>query len=237
MILPKMTDKEILSELNKDFHVIKSQYLNRYCRTYDKIRRKNPRLKREELPKSYSFETQSINKWILILSKPPADNKYNGIDSISVCLLCYYYTEIGIRVFKVDPTSGIGAFNGHFFARYNERLNLGLTNPVDKVIHYFSYNSYCMEKLSPNENGMSVIGKCRDGYRLGDYIEDDYWIVYKTFISNDLSSEEQNELGESLMTILQKFIEEELSNEEFDRNSYFYQADLFKGIMNSKNTA
>lgn len=230
MILKNMTEDEIMRELQHDYRVIHSSYLERYCNAYDKLRRKNPRLKREELPKSYSFETPSKNKWIMILSKPPADNKYNGMGSISICLLCYYYTEVGIRVFKVDPTNGIGAFNGHFFARYNERMSLGLTNPVDKVIHYFSHNSYCISRLSPDQAGYRVLGICRDGFRLGNVKDGDYWIVYKTFISNELSNEEQEEIGEELMGDLMKDIEEALCSQDFDRNDYFYSADVYKGI-------
>ena len=74
MILENMTNDEILNEIKKDYQIMNSKYLDRFNRAYDKWRRKKPRLKREELPKSYSFETSSKNKWIVILSKPPADN-------------------------------------------------------------------------------------------------------------------------------------------------------------------
>jgi hypothetical protein len=237
MILENMTNDEILNEIKKDYQIMNSKYLDRFNRAYDKWRRKKPRLKREELPKSYSFETSSKNKWIVILSKPPADNKYKGISSISFCLLCYYYTNLGIRVFKVDAPKGIRAFNGHFFSKYNESLKLGLTNPVDQVIHYFSNNSFCVDSLSPNGNGYNVIGKCKDGFRIGDRQDGDYWTVYKDFVSNDLLTEELHEFGDSLMAALQKTIEDEINKEEFDHNSYSYHADIFKGIKSNKNRA
>lgn len=237
MILNTMNNSEIYKEITTDCQIILTRSIDRYFNMYDKLRRKNSVPKDSEFPISYELKTHAKNNWIIILSKAPSITKYKGSESICFCLLVYYYTTIGIRVFKVDFKYGIRAFNAHFFTRYNERMNLGLINPIDKVKHYFCHNSYSFEQLLQNNSGFNVIGKCKDGFRLGSYSENQPWIIYKTFISNSMTTEEQDEIGKDLMITLQKQIELELVKEDFDRDKYDYMADVFKGIAPNNSAA
>jgi hypothetical protein len=237
MILDTMNDFEIFSEIQRDYNLIVNRSIERYEKDYDKIRRHNSIPKDAEFPKCFELRTHAKNDWILILSKAPAENKYKGLDSICYCFLVYYYTKVGIRVFKVDFQYGIAAFNAHFFSRYNERLNLGLINTIDKVKHYFSNNSYAISLVKDNNSAFNVVGKCKDGFRLGCYLENKPWVIYKTFISNSMTSEEQKEIGSELMNSLRQQIESELVKKDFDKDKYDYMADIFKAIIPNKSVA
>lgn len=237
MILDTMNDFEILSEIQRDYRLIVNRSIDRYAKNYDKIRRNSCISKDAEFPKCFEVRTHAKNDWILILSKAPAENKYKGLDSISYCFLVYYYTKVGIRVFKVDIQYGTAAFNAHFFSRYNERLNLGLINTLDKVKHYFCNNSYAIGQIKDNNSAFNVIGKCKDGFRLGCYLGNKPWIIYKTFISNSMTSEEQEEIGSELINSLRQQIESELVKKDFDKDKYYYMADVYKGIIPNKSAA
>lgn len=236
MILPTMTNEEIHVNILHDFHYILSRKFDQLGKVYDKTRRKNSVPKDAVFPKFYEFRTPSKNTWTLLLSKAPADNLYKGENSISILSFCYYFIDKRIRVFKVIPNengrgvNGLAVYNAHFFSRYNERMNLNLINPQDKVKHFFTNNGFSMDKVVQKDGENLMIGKCRDGLKLGELQHLGKWVVYKTFIPNNYAFDEQQDTAEELLTDLQKEIEAELNKPDFDKLSYFMKADVYKGI-------
>jgi hypothetical protein len=225
-----MTNEEIHMKIMDEFNLIKSRYWPLKEKEYDKIRRKNSIPKTAQFSKSFEFRTPSKNTWILIFGKAPADEKYKGPESISVCSLVYYYNETGIRVFKIVPTGGLSVFNAHFFTRYNERMNLNLVKPLDKVKHYFENNGFSKGQTFEKEGRIFILSKCKAGYLLGEIQNNGYWMVFKTFIPNDFARTDQKETGDQLMDSLLIDIQEDLKKPNFDKDSYFYKADVYKGI-------
>lgn len=236
MIIPTMTNEEIHVNILHDFHFILSRKFEQLGKVYDKIRRKNNIPKDAIFPKFFEFRTPSKNTWNLLLTKAPADNFYKGQDSINVLSFFYYFIDKRIRVFKVIPhengkgVNGLAVFNAHFFSRYNERMNLNLINPLDKVKHFFINNGYSMDKLIQKDGKNLMIGKCRDGLNLGELQHLGKWAIYKTFIPNNYAFDEQKDTSEELLNDLQKEIEAELNKPEFDKVTYFQKADVYKGI-------
>lgn len=229
MILPTMTNQEISRIAENEFRLIQSRYFELKAKEYDKIRRRNKIPKTAIFRKSFEFRTPSKNNWILILGKAPADKKYKGMESITFCSLFYYYTSIGLRVFKIIPTGGLAVYNAHFFSRYNERMNLGISSPLDKVKHFFQCNGFSVGKEIEKDDRIMVFSKCRDGYMLGDYKEPN-WIIYKTFIPNNYAWPDQTDEGEALMKSLMNDIHDDLVLPDFNREMYIHKADIYDGI-------
>lgn len=231
MILPTMSDSEIVSNLNDDYRLINSRYMERLFNEYDRIRHRNHIDKKLEFSRCFEFRTPQKNNWIYILSKAPSDNTYKGLNSIVGCLLCYYFDDIGVRAFKVNPSAGITAYNTGFFNQYSNRMNLNLINPADKVKHYFTHNSNTIQAFKENGDGFDVVGLVKDGFILGNVKEGDYYILYNTFISRDLENVEQEEFGRNMMSLLLGMIEAELKKGDFDREKYEYMADIYKSLV------
>lgn len=234
MIVESMNYKEISNALVSDYNYIVNRRLDRLGEKYNRARRKNKISNQREYSKIYEFQTPQKNNWILLLSKAPSVRSYKGSSTIVIAFLCYYYTSIGIRVFKIIPTGGFSVFNSHFFTRYNERLNLGLVDPMDKVKHYFTHNGYSHSKAIKNDGKMYLVGTVKDGYILGE-VQHEIWAVFKTFISNDMSTDDQNEIEKSLNDSLQDQLEQLLNEEQFDKEDFDYKADV-KAALNSTNS-
>lgn len=225
-----MSPNEINKELSKDYKYINRKKIDHIAEEYNKARKKRKISKQRMYIRIYEIQTHSKNNWILILSKAPSASSYKGVDTLTVAYICYYYAKIGIRVFKVIPTGGLSVFNSHFFTRYNERLNLGLVEPLEKVKHYFTHNSYSHSKAIPKDGRMYLVGTVRDGYILGE-VQNSVWAVFKTFISKDMANEDQEELKKVLDESLLSQLEELLNTEEFDRNVYEYKADAMAALQ------
>lgn len=230
MILPTMTDMEVHLNILSDFQLIYTRYFDRLGKKYDRIRRKNHIPKDSKFSWCTEFRTPSKNNWIVVMHKAGADEKYKGIQSIEFCSLVYYYTQKGIRVFKVSFPSGVAVFNAHFFSRYNERMNLNLTDPLAKVKHYFMNNGSAIVKVRENDDRFNLVGKCRDGFLLGEMQNEQNWLVYKTFIPNNMAVEKQKGLSNEMLNSLQLQIEEELMCDDFNRDYYNLLCDVYKSI-------
>ena len=75
-----------------------------------------------------------------------------------------------------------------------------------------------------------TISVCKEGLLLGELQEDRSLLVNKTFINKNLIRLDQNEVEDELIKSLQEEIETELNKVDFDKESYYYKADIIKGI-------
>ena len=178
MLTPTMTPTEVNAEIFSDWEVVQTS-IERMTKEYDVSRRRKKIPKDDIYPIARDIKSKKKNTWIFIFCKEPGKGKYKGLDSINVCGLVYYHTKIGLRVFKIRPevnqdlplmreSYGLSVFNGHLFSRYDERLNLGLKLPLDKVRHFFFHNGYSMAGHVLQDGKEVIVSICRDGFLLGN---------------------------------------------------------------------
>lgn len=86
-----------------------------------------------------------------------------------------------------------------------------------------------MAKVIPKDGRQFVLSVCNEGLLLGE-MQAAFWMVYKTFLTRELIKQDQTEAEAELMADLQADIQAELSRTNFDKDSYFYKADILKGI-------
>jgi hypothetical protein len=193
---------------------------------YDKARRKNKIKKDDPFVVSFKVVTPSKNAWFIIMNKSYSENSYKGLETISITNLVYYYTNIGIRVFRIDPNVGISVYNAHMFSRYNERLNQNIVDPIEKVLTFFNNNPFTHSQVIKKDNRMFLMGKIRQGLILGEIMNNGYWMVYKTFISDDLKRDDQNQIEQELRNSLEedisKFFNDETSYWKNEKNASVY---------------
>lgn len=125
---------------------------------------------------------------------------------------------------------GLSVYNGHLFKRYNERMSLKLSTPLDIVKTFFINNGYSQCQVIERDNKKFTLSVCKEGLMLGEIQNNGKWLVNKTFLSRDLIGIDQEEIEVDLLKSLYSQIEEELNKKDFDKNSYNYKADIIKGI-------
>jgi hypothetical protein len=100
------------------------------------------------------------------------------------------------------------------------------------VKHFFIHNGFFYKKLIEQDGPTYNLGKCKDGLLLGSLENNKTWIVHRTFISNKLMKEDQEEIAQSMMGNLQSQIKTALNIDTFNRNRYDYLTDMMMGIIN-----
>ena len=229
MIIDTMNPRELTTEIGADYLNIQRS-LERLARDYDRERRRGKVDKQDPYPRAYDIKTKKKNTWIIVMDKAYSEETYKGVGSIGIACLVYYYTPIGLRVFKIMLPQGLSVFNSHLFKRYNERLDLGLSSPLEIVKHFFIHNPGHVNKILPKGGREFTVGICKEGLLLGELQEGRLWLVYKTFITRDLMGPEQGDIEGGLINSLREDIEKELNSPEFNREAYTYKADIYKGI-------
>ncbi len=219
MLLTTMTPAEINTQIYREYDKLYSTTVIRLLYEYDRERKKLKIDKTRLYTKDYHVKTKDKNKWIIFIGKAPAIDKYNGPQTTAVNCSVYYHTEKGIRVFNPCPNDIVEVYNSHFFARYNERLGLNLTNTVDIITHFFKYNRD--HKVVTDEKGdrMLTTGFCKHGLLLGEYdISYNYdWLVWKTFVSRNLTRKDQKKTENEILQEIITAYQTELQKQECDK--------------------
>ncbi|MDB5192388.1 MAG: hypothetical protein JWQ96_1951 [Segetibacter sp.] len=213
MIVPAMNEKEIESEIKKDFAQICKSTIPRLAIEYDRERRKNKIDKSSDYNKLYSIKTAGKNQWMIFIKKATDKPKYkHGADGTFFCVV-YFYTKQGLNVCRLCDLDGdLEFFYGHFFKRYNERQQLNLPNTLSAVKHFFTMNESFRSLLSHVKKEIAQPGTvfaesvCDEGLALGVHYIGTSRTVYKTFISRHLLTKSQRSV-------------EEILDEEFDENT------------------
>jgi hypothetical protein len=210
MLVESMNPDEITKEVIRDFNKLKETTAERLGDEYDRERRKLKISVDKTYPKAYPIKTASKNTWLLFLSKAPSQEKYKGRDSINVSSIVYYYNSRGLRVIYRSSGNFLEIYNGHFFKRYNERMNLRLERPLDIVKSYFMYGNHSVYSMITKNDKEYTIGVSSEGILLGEFSHNRSWLINKTFISRDLSRPDQDEVEYKLIDSLKKEIEKAL---------------------------
>ena len=236
MLVPAMNSKEITNEILRDWEKLTKTTVDRLTDEYDRERRKFKIDKAKTYPKAYPVKTASKNTWIVFLQKAPAIPKYKNVYDAVGCCVVYYYSTKGIKAFRYNSTEKyLEVFNGHFFARYNERLQLDLNSPVEAIKRFFNNSGYLQCQIIKKDGKEYSTGLCREGMALGEYNSnmDVPWMIHKTFIHHDLKGHQQKESEKMVMIqaqlqLLIKSLDEEV---DVDSREFIHSGNVLSQIM------
>jgi hypothetical protein len=210
-----MNYQEIAQNVKRDHDKIVATTLLRLGQEYDKERRKFRIDKKRTYTKLYSFKTASKNNWMVVLGKAPAKETYvSPQESLTYAALTYFFDTTGLKVFQWTVPGVIQAYNSHFFTRYNERMQLGFHEPLDIVRHYFIHNAHPGYEVVPQKRRFHSIGFTAHGLMLGDFLVEDMWVQWRTFVTRDLIRPEQDQIEFELILQLQAVMMKALKTEK-----------------------
>lgn len=197
MLVPAMTHEEVTAQIKMEYCKIRETTLLRLGAEYDRERRKFRINNEATYPKEYEIKTVGKNNWIIFLDKSPAVKKYTGTESLSYLCVIYYYSNKGLMVYW--PTGKVLAgFTSHFFKRYNERLCLNLSNPIEIVKAFFRKGMYSTLKIFERNKRPHLIAFGVDGIRFGEIMYDFSYVEWKTFVNREMAFRQQKELEHDL---------------------------------------
>ena len=236
MLISTMNHKEVYAEFMQDLNKIESTTLERLFSEYDRERKKRKINPASEYARIHTIKTKAKNNWIIILRKPYSIDKYKNTGDICYCCITYYYDKKGLKVLrKCEDDNSLEVYWGHFFNRYNERMHLNLSTPLE-VIKTFFLNSGSIGYHIYLKKENKTVGMCREGFLFGSLDKESKWIINKTFVSKEIAFESQNKAGEKIMQMFGAKLSMQLMKEDGDERDNVHQADLFMS-MTGKLTA
>ena len=203
MLVPAMNRQELYAQVAKENNKLCETTMQRLADDYDRERKKLKIKKESDYFKDYQIKTGGKNTWFIFFHKCPSKEIYTGKDCISFLNVVYYYDKIGLKVLYVDENQTMSTYSGHFFKRYNERLGLNISNPLEIVKVFFKNCGYAHANVIEKKNKLYLFGVVKDGLILGDYHQDPITTEWKTFISRDLKRVDQEEQEKSIIESLQ----------------------------------
>lgn len=132
------------------------------------------------------------------------------------CVILYELsTPNGKIYFTINDTNICGIFTSHFFDRYFQRVFKTNSIPTGKqrievikdLINGITSQMVGNEPIgiTPTKDGKKFIGKFSKGAGLGNIYDDDrIYLLYKTFISNDMLNKMEKEDIESYLDFVEK---------------------------------
>ena len=206
MLLPTMNHEEIYSQVHSEFEKIKNTTIVRLVDEYDRERRKLKIKKDNSYVKEYPIKTHGKNNWIIFLHKSPAIEKYKTGGYRNFLAIVYYYSDQGLRVLHTQENVLV-SFTSHFFKRYNERMKLNLSNPLDIVKSYFRPGTYGQNKMIEKGSNTHIIGFRPQGLQFGLVKYNSTYIEWKTFVNRELAFRSQEKMERDAIRQLKAGIE------------------------------
>lgn len=187
MIIPQMTEAELLDEIKKDLPNI----VNISNKKDGKVRRIIQKSVLFPLYLHSYITSPRKNKWIILWE---ARNKKNVGDDSLISFVCYQETEHGRYAYMptwVDKKLILIIYPPHFFSRFGERMNLNLSG-VELIKRYFEKNnSYAYELGAAAEGRQQIYGSSLEGIALGLKSVEHEIILFKTFITYEMTKGSQ----------------------------------------------
>lgn len=109
--------------------------------------------------------------------------------------------------YLAEEAAPLSGFTSHFFKRYNERLGLNLSNPIDIMKAFFSKGMYCTLQIVERNKRPHIIAFGVDGIRFAEINYDLNYVEWKTFVTRKLAYSKQNELEHELTDDLMRELE------------------------------
>ncbi len=196
MLVPSMTLQEIRKEFEKDYPILrrKIQYV-----THDLTKKLNRYTKSQGFINIYDYYSKNKNHWLYRLNISDKDKKQ------SVMML--YHNGKGNVAISILGNLQMVYHTGHFFERYNERNNLGLSTFKDIVKAYmnetFVIDFKTLDEIAPGI--FKVFCIIPSGVALGMFNEKINMVKTNTFLTNSMLSQNQLKLKEELKNELDKY--------------------------------
>ncbi|NWJ51621.1 MAG: hypothetical protein HXX14_12220 [Bacteroidetes bacterium] len=190
MLLPTMTNKELVKEVLSDTDIIySSSTVYRLADTYYQERLRNKISKTDLYVKFYEIKSNSKNRWIIMMERNTLHGKYQYARDVALMPYTIYYTDKGLRILYRTRRNDVAVMNAHLYERYRERMKLDIPNLLDVVKHYVEHNYSILYYLFPEVDGRrKFYGTVKEGYVMGEFIEDDKLFIQKTFICKEGST-------------------------------------------------
>jgi len=201
MLVATMTDLEALSEVMDDITRLRNSG-QRWIVEYFQERKRLNIPRNQSYLRKFRSKYKHKNPWVTVMFKP--DEVERIIDTVAFFSYTWYQTPIGLRVFSVAHGQ-VSIYNGHLFKRYNERLNLGIGSPLDKVHHFYSNNRVLAPSEFERDEVKTLVGICPLGYILGEQRQDLECSIYKTFIARSTAGPRLDDLRQDLLNALDAF--------------------------------
>ena len=172
-----MTLEEIRNEINKDYPILlrKMGYV-----AHDLKKKLSKEDKAKGFVKFYDYVSKYKNKWIYRVEIKQKKSFYEA--------MMLYHNGKGHAAISVTNEMNIIYHTGHFFERYNERLNLGLKSLRDIICTYMNEsNTIKIQELYEIEPDIyEIFSIIPSGYVLG-ILNRKLWLVKaNTFITNEM---------------------------------------------------
>jgi len=196
MLVPNMTEDEIIKEVRKDYDILKRK-MHYHAQDIRRLVIKGSVKLGDKL--LFDYTSKYKNHWIyrIICFKKEYD----------YLAMLVYHSGKGHVCIEVAQDGTIMYHTGHFFLRYNERLNLGLCTFNDIVRAFmhesFVYHLQNIDQISPDV--YSFFGRIETGIILGTANRKKHFARINTFLPESSLSYNQKELHEKLRKEIEKY--------------------------------
>jgi hypothetical protein len=198
MLVPSMNHNEMYNEIMKDASRLKATTCTRIFHEYDRERKKLKIDPHITYRKVYPIKTKAKNTWFIFISKAAAVKKYKDLRSAEQTHVLYYYDANGIQAIDCSTGDTVEHYTAHFFKRYNERLELGIDTPLERLRTYFMNSGPSVYSIVEEGHRQSTIGVSSEGFLLGELWLNEKWHINKTFVSRNMAKVDQVKLETSL---------------------------------------
>ncbi len=230
MLVPAMNNQEMYREVAKDDKKLRETTVKRLIGEYDRERKKLKIKKESNYFKTYHIKSGNKNNWLLFFHKCHLEKKYGGTDSVRYLNVTYYYDHAGLKVVSIGDDNMLTIYTGHLFKRYNERLGLNLSQPLDIVKAFFENCGYLHADVTEKKNRFELFGVVKDGLLFGNYYRDPVTLEWKTFISRDLKRPKQDVQEKVLIEDLQMEVIKERQKPSYNPYSVERTKSVYKAI-------
>jgi len=191
MIVPSMTDKEILDHIIKD-NVVAESFITRQRKSMNKVMR-SVISRNKQFNRIVGFTSHvSKQKYVFVFSTDNRNMK-NGL-----CYAMFAVVGFGSNRKYICAVSDnhINVVTSHFVERYIERMHLPEgTTQEEALLLYFTNNSYTTAIYSDDKSfvkaGMEGLALCTD--------DSEYCVTSRTFVSMDMLKKSQKEAVEKVI--------------------------------------
>lgn len=204
MIVHTMNSKELLKEIFNDYKIVerKANYLGL------SLRREAVKSKEKHVHRIFDYRSKQHNNWIINVDYYIARPSFSAI--------VYYLDQYGLNGIRVNASlKSLTHFTPHFLDRYNQRFLQQEKLSKIELLKLFICNNPIEVILSVTDidsNQNRIFGRFKEGTGLGyEEIFDDIGKVirhFKTFISNDMIKESQQDVSSYVGRLYNKYWDE-----------------------------
>ena len=194
MIVSSMNVEEIMEEVFRDLPSVSAK-ANFHAPIFLRWLYKNGQLYMTTVKE---YVTARRNRWLLIF-------RINRKESVMSQALPFY-DDKGYLVavpFKMDEERHLCIFTGHFFQRYDERMQLGIVLPQRITQKFFRRNDvdlaqHAESHFENEDNKEAVFINLKDGVGLGIMEYNKRLMTIKTFLPHSMLKDSQHQLVEHI---------------------------------------